>query len=208
MVCQLWCLLPCCSASDRRSLGRGTPLTTNHRPTLLLAASSTNSAQKIRHVSDVTTTGNSCYVCASNAALVKRILYANYFSDEIELLRSMPRTYVVKSFHRQLVLRREFLGIGNLAKSLSFRCPFSSSMLTSVCLTFRHGTMARLIKNNSNHIAALLITRCAPPVSPRVVDSLRHTHVFSRVTLREFLVKWATMAAHMVIENVVSILFF
>ena len=33
-------------------------------------------------------------------------------------------------------------------------------------------------------------------------DSLRHTHAFSRVTLREFLVKWATMAAPMVSENV------
>ena len=39
-------------------------------------------------------------------------------------------------------------------------------------------------------------------MSPRVVDSLRHTHAFSRVTLREFLVKWATMTAPMVSENV------
>ena len=36
----------------------------------------------------------------------------------------------------------------------------------------------------------------------RVVDSLRHTHAFSRVTLREFLVKWATMAEPMVSEKV------
>ena len=43
---------------------------------------------------------------------------------------------------------------------------------------------------------------CAPPISVRVVDSLRHTHAFSRDTLREFFVKWATMAAPMVSENI------
>ena len=48
----------------------------------------------------------------------------------------------------------------------------------------------------------LVFTCCAAPISLRVVDSLRHTHAFSRVTLREFLVKWATMAAPMVSENV------
>ncbi|KAK2152644.1 hypothetical protein NP493_2432g00006 [Ridgeia piscesae] len=45
------------------------------------------------------------------------------------------------------------------------------------------------------------IVESKPPISLRVVDSLRHTHAFSRVTLREFLVKWATMAAPMVSEN-------
>ena len=48
----------------------------------------------------------------------------------------------------------------------------------------------------------LVFTCCAAPMSLRDADSLRHTHVFSRVTLREFLVKWATMAAPMVSENV------
>ena len=57
-------------------------------------------------------------------------------------------------------------------------------------------------KNNSNRVAVLVFTCCALPVSLGVVDSLRHTHAFSRVTLREFLVKWATMAAPMVSENV------
>ena len=33
------------------------------------------------------------------------------------------------------------------------------------------------------------------------MDRLRHTHAFSRVNLREFPVKWATMAAPMVSEN-------
>ena len=56
--------------------------------------------------------------------------------------------------------------------------------------------------NNSNHVAVLVFTCCAPPISLRVVDSLRHTHAFSRVTLCEFFVKWATMAAPMVSENV------
>ena len=37
---------------------------------------------------------------------------------------------------------------------------------------------------------------------PRVVDSLRHTHAFTRVTLRELLVKRETMAAPMVSEDV------
>ena len=37
-----------------------------------------------------------------------------------------------------------------------------------------------------------------------VVDSLCHTHAFSRVILREFPVKWATMATPMVSENVHS----
>ena len=44
----------------------------------------------------------------------------------------------------------------------------------------------------------------APPVSPRVVDGLRHTHAIFCVTLREFLMKWATMTAPMVSENVRS----
>ena len=53
-----------------------------------------------------------------------------------------------------------------------------------------------------NYVAVVVFTCCAAPISLRVVDSLRHTHAFSRVTLREFLVKWATMAAPMVSENV------
>ena len=57
-------------------------------------------------------------------------------------------------------------------------------------------------KNNSNHVAVLVFTCCAAPISLRVVDILHHTHAFSRVTLREFFVKWATMAAPMVSENV------
>ena len=57
-------------------------------------------------------------------------------------------------------------------------------------------------KKNSNYVAVLVFTCCAAPISLRVVDSLRHTHAFSRVTHREFLVKWATMAAPMVSENV------
>ena len=57
-------------------------------------------------------------------------------------------------------------------------------------------------KNNSNHVAVLVFTCCALPISLIVVDSLRHTHAFSRVTLHEFLVKWATMAVPMVSENV------
>ena len=48
----------------------------------------------------------------------------------------------------------------------------------------------------------LVFTCCALPISLRVVDSLRHTHAFSCVTLRDFLMKWATMAAPMVSENV------
>ena len=49
----------------------------------------------------------------------------------------------------------------------------------------------------------MIVCTCgAPPMSLRVVDSLHHTHAFSRVTLREFLVKWETMAATMVSENV------
>ena len=60
----------------------------------------------------------------------------------------------------------------------------------------------KIHKNNSNHVAVLVFTCCAPPISLRVVDCLRHTHAFSRVTLREFPVKWATMAAPMVSENV------
>ena len=57
-------------------------------------------------------------------------------------------------------------------------------------------------KSNSNHVAVLVFTCCAPPISLRVVDSLRHTHAFSRVTLHEFFMKWATMAVPMVSENV------
>ena len=57
-------------------------------------------------------------------------------------------------------------------------------------------------KKNSNYVAVLVFTCCTAPMSLRVVDSLRHTHAFSRVTLREFLVKWATMAVPMVSENV------
>ena len=57
-------------------------------------------------------------------------------------------------------------------------------------------------KNNSNHVAGQVFTCCAPSISLRVVDSLRHTHAFSRDTLREFFVKWATMASPMVSENV------
>ena len=57
-------------------------------------------------------------------------------------------------------------------------------------------------KNNSNHVAVLVFTCCAPPISLRVVDSLCHSHAFSRVTLREFFVKWATMTVPMVSENV------
>ena len=48
----------------------------------------------------------------------------------------------------------------------------------------------------------LVFTCCAPPIIARVVNSIRHTHAFSRVILREFPVKWATMAAPMVSENV------
>ena len=68
--------------------------------------------------------------------------------------------------------------------------------------TCKHFVITRFIKNNSNHVAVLVFTCCAPPIALRVVDSLRHTHAFSRVTLREFPVKWATMAAPMVSENV------
>ena len=50
-------------------------------------------------------------------------------------------------------------------------------------------------KNNSNHVTVLVFMCCTPPISLRVVDSLRHTHAFSRVTLREFFMKWATMTA-------------
>ena len=57
-------------------------------------------------------------------------------------------------------------------------------------------------KNNSNHVAVLECTCCVPPILLRLVDSLRHTHAFSRVTLREFLGKWAIMAAPMISENV------
>ena len=38
----------------------------------------------------------------------------------------------------------------------------------------------------------------APTAPLRVVDSIRHNHLFYRVTPREFLVNWATMAAPMV----------
>ena len=57
-------------------------------------------------------------------------------------------------------------------------------------------------KNNSNHVAVLVFTFCAPPISLRVEDSLRHIHAFSRVILRKFFMKWATMATPMVSENV------
>ena len=101
--------------------------------------------------------------------------------------------YIVEPFHRQLAFRMEFIGIW---KNLF---PFSdpSSALFSCCLTFKHFIIIRL-----KCVAVLVFTCCAAPISLRVVDSLRHTHAFSRVTLREFLVKWATMAAPMVSENV------
>ena len=57
-------------------------------------------------------------------------------------------------------------------------------------------------KNNSKHVTVLVFKCCAPPISLRYVESLRHTHALSCVTLREFPVKWATMAAPMVSENV------
>ena len=60
----------------------------------------------------------------------------------------------------------------------------------------------KINQNNPNHVAVLVFTCYAPPISLRVVDSLRHTHAFSRVTLREFPVKWATMAEPIVSENV------
>ena len=93
--------------------------------------------------------------------------------------------------------RMEFIGIW---KNLSFHGPFSCSvfLLLDIQTFYYHKTR----KKNSNYVAVLVFKCCAAPISLRVVDSLCHTHAFSRVILREFLLKWATMAAPMVSENV------
>ena len=106
-------------------------------------------------------------------------------------------TYIVEPFHRQLALHRlafgkiSFFSLTRLLLCLGIR-------MLDIQAFYYHKTH----KNNSNHVAVLVFTCCTPPISLRVVDSLRHTHAFSRVTLPEFLVKWATMAAPMVSENV------
>ena len=88
----------------------------------------------------------------------------------------------------------------HLDKSLSFHGLFYCLLLTSVCLIFKHFIITRLIKQlDSCRYASVYILRCA--YIAEVVDRLRHTHAFSRVNLREFPVKWATMAAPMVSEN-------
>ena len=107
--------------------------------------------------------------------------------------------YSVEPFHRQLMLRREFIGLWKnlfLPLTLLLLC-FGIRMLDIQAFHY-HKTH----KNRSNHVAMLVFTCCALPISLRVVDSLRHTHAFSCVTLRDFLMKWATMAAPMVSENV------
>ena len=125
------------------------------------------------------------------------MVLAHHFRVEIEFFHRMTRTYIMEPFHRQLAFRMEFIGIWK------YLFPFTnpSPALFFCCLTFKHFIIIRLIKK-SNYVAVLVFTCCAAPISLRVVDSLRHTHAFSRVTLREFLVKWATMAAPMISENV------
>ena len=124
------------------------------------------------------------------------MVLANNFPVEIEFFHSKTRTYIMESFHRQLAFGMEFIGIW---KNL-FHWPFICSVLASVCMTFKLFIITGLIQNNSNYVAVLVFTCWAPSISLRVVDSLRHTHAFSRVTLRVFLVKWATMAVPIIGE--------
>ena len=124
------------------------------------------------------------------------MVLSNHFPVEIEFVRSMTRTYIVEPFHRQV---ENLVAFGKLSfLSLTRLLPSIGIRVLDIQAFHYHKTH----KNNSNHVAVLVFTCCAPPISLRVVDSLRHTEAFSRVTLREFPVKWATMAAPMVSENV------
>ena len=60
--------------------------------------------------------------------------------------------------------------------------------------------MVDLYKQHKPRRCATVI-HYAPPALLSVVDSLRHNHAFYRVTPREFLVNWATMAAPIVNSN-------
>ena len=110
----------------------------------------------------------------------------------------MTRTYIVEPFHCQLAFRMEFIGIWKNLFPFTDPSPALFFLMLEIQTFYYHKTH----KKNSNYVAVLVFTCCAAIISLRVVDSLRHTHAFSHVTLREFLVKWAIMAAPMVSENV------
>ena len=131
------------------------------------------------------------------------MVLANHFPVEIAFFHSMTRTYIVEPFHCTMKTLSRFaenlLAFGKISfLSLTLLLLSSGIRMLDIQAFHYHKTH----KNNSNHVAVLVFTCCAPPTSLRVVDSLRHTHAFSRITLREFPVKWATMAAPMVSENV------
>ena len=97
----------------------------------------------------------------------------------------------MEPFHRQLAFHMEFIGIWKNLFLFTDPSPALFFLLLDIQTFHYHKTH----KKNLNCVAVLLFTCCAAPISLRVVDSLRHTHAFILVTLREFLVKWATMAA-------------
>ena len=66
-------------------------------------------------------------------------------------------------------------------KNLSFRCPFSCSMLTSICLIFRHVTTARFIKKQlKSYRSAADYTLRTACIAESCGQSMSHARILSR----------------------------
>ena len=107
---------------------------------------------------------------------------------EIAFLHSMTRTYILWShFIANSRFAENLLTFGKISfLSLTLLLPSFGIRMLDIQAFHYHKTH----ENNSSYVAVLVFTCCASPISLRVVESLRHTHAFSRVTLREFPVKW------------------
>ena len=106
------------------------------------------------------------------------IVLANNFPVEIEFFHSMTRTYILWShFSANSRFAENSLAFGKLSfLSLTLLLPSFGIRMLDIQAFHYHKTH----KNNSDHVAVLVFTCCAPPISLRVVDSMSHSRILSR----------------------------